>query len=247
MLKNMNLPNKLTLIRIILVPIFIIFMALPTEWVWPLYVAFAIFVIAAITDKLDGYIARKNNLITKFGKIMDPLADKLLVSAGFIMLVGLDVIPAWIIAVIIARDFFVNGLRMFGADKEKDLAAGLSGKIKTVFQMIAIPLGILGVAVNAKYSSFGIFLESSMLMSIFELFINIFMTISVVAVALSTVWSLIDYIFRFKDDLKDEDETKEVEQEDNAEEIEENENIDETVNNEENVEQIEDSNEEVNE
>ena len=226
MLKKMNLPNKLTLLRIALVPIFIVFMALPTEWVWPLYVALAIFIIAAITDRLDGKIAREKNLITTFGKIMDPLADKLIVSAGFVMLVGLGAIPAWIIAVVIVRDFFVNGLRMFGADKEKDLAAGLSGKIKTVLQMIAIPFAILGVAINAKYSNFGIFLEKSMLMGTLELFINILMTISVAAVLLSTVWSLVDYILRFKDDITENEEEVATEDEDEKENIvnEENEN-----------------------
>jgi CDP-diacylglycerol--glycerol-3-phosphate 3-phosphatidyltransferase len=203
MLKKMNLPNKLTLLRMILVPIFIIFMALPTEWIWPLYVALAIFIIAAITDRLDGHIARKNNIVTNFGKIMDPLADKLLVASGFIMLVGLDVLPAWIIAVIIVRDFFVNGLRMFGADNNKDLAAGISGKIKTVFQMIAIPLAILGVALDSKKCAFGIFLSGSMTMSILELFVNILMTVSMAAVLISTVWSFVDYLIRFKDDLEE--------------------------------------------
>jgi len=213
MLKKMNLPNKLTLLRMVLVPVFIIFMALPTELVWPVYVAFAIFVIAAITDQLDGHIARKYNLITKFGKIMDPLADKLLVASGLVMLAGLGVIPAWIVAVIIVRDFFVNGLRMFGADKEKDLAAGISGKVKTAFQLIAIPLAILGLALNAKYAAFGAFFEGAMYMSVFELFINVLMTISITAVVLATVWSFIDYLFRFKDDLKEEKEVEETTEE----------------------------------
>ena len=106
MLKKMNLPNKLTMLRIILVPFFIIAMALPTEWTWTLWTAFGIFVVAAITDFLDGQISRRKNLVTKFGKIMDPLADKLLISAGFIMLAGkfvddVSVIPSWIVAIII--------------------------------------------------------------------------------------------------------------------------------------------------
>ena len=88
MLKKMNLPNKLTILRIVLVPLFIIAMALPIEWIWPLWTAFGIFLLAAITDFLDGQIARRKNLGTKFGKIMDPVADKLLISAGFIMLAG---------------------------------------------------------------------------------------------------------------------------------------------------------------
>lgn len=236
-MKKMNLPNKLTILRMILVPVFIVFMALPTEWVWPVYTAFGIFVLASLTDQLDGFIARKYNLITKFGKIMDPLADKLLVAAGFVMLVGLNVIPAWIVAVIIARDFFVNGLRMFGADNNKDLAAGISGKIKTAFQLIAIPLAILGVALNPECCSFGIFLQESMGMSMLELLVNVLMTVSITAVALATVWSFVDYLFRFKDDLKEENknekqETEEVTEEstevvENVENTEENNNIEE--------------------
>lgn len=238
-MKKMNLPNKLTILRMILVPVFIVFMALPTEWVWPVYTAFGIFVLASITDQLDGFIARKYNLVTKFGKIMDPLADKLLVAAGFVMLVGLNVIPAWIVAVIIARDFFVNGLRMFGADNNKDLAAGISGKIKTAFQLIAIPLAILGVALNPECCSFGIFLQESIGMSMLELLVNVLMTVSITAVALATVWSFVDYLLRFKDDLKEENENdnekveaEEVSEEttevvENVENAEENNNVEE--------------------
>ena len=219
MLKKMNLPNKLTILRMILVPVFIIFMALPIKWVWPLYVAFGIFIVAAITDKLDGHIARKNNLVTKFGKIMDPLADKLIVSAAFIMLAGHGVYPGWMIAVIIVRDFFVNGLRMFATDNDKDVAAGLSGKVKTAFQMITIPLAILGLALNAKESAFGIFITGSMTMNIFDLLINVFMTVTMAAVLLATVWSFVDYLIKFKDDIieKDDDEENDTEEDDSDE------------------------------
>lgn len=238
-MKKMNLPNKLTILRMILVPVFIVFMALPTEWGWPVYTAFGIFVLASITDQLDGFIARKYNLVTKFGKIMDPLADKLLVAAGFVMLVGLNVIPAWIVAIVIARDFFVNGLRMFGADNNKDLAAGISGKIKTAFQLIAIPLAILGVALNPECCSFGIFLQESIGMSMLELLVNVLMTVSITAVAFTTVWSFVDYLLRFKDDLKEEKENdnekveaEEVSEEttevvENVENAEENNNVEE--------------------
>ena len=208
MLKNMNLPNKLTLLRMALVPVFIIFMALPTEWIWPQYVALAIFIVAAITDRFDGHIARKYNLITKFGKIMDPLADKLLVAAGFVMLVGQGVLPAWMVAVVIIRDFFVNGLRMFGADNNKDLAAGLSGKIKTIFQLVTIPLAIFGLALNSKKCAFGQFIESAPVMSGLVLFVNIIMTVTMAAVLLATVWSFVDYLIRFKDDLKEDEDVK---------------------------------------
>ena len=149
MWKKMNLPNKLTMIRIILVPLFVLFMALPKTLVWNLWVALGIFIVAALTDFIDGKIARSKNLITKFGKIMDPLADKMLVSAGFIMLSYYGIIPGWISAIIILRDFFVNALRMFGADKNNDLSASVSGKVKTACELFSIPLAIISMALGA--------------------------------------------------------------------------------------------------
>lgn len=201
MLKKMNLANKLTMLRIVLVPLFVLFMALPTEWNWTIWTALAIFVIAAITDCLDGQISRRKNMVTKFGKIMDPLADKLLVSAGFIMLSGLGVIPAWITAIIIFRDFFVNALRMFGSDNGKDVAAGLSGKIKTVFQLIGLVLAILGMGLSSYTNTFGQFIESATSMSMGVLMVNIAMTVSIAVATLATVWSFVDYLVRFKDDI----------------------------------------------
>ncbi len=204
MFNKMNLPNKLTIIRIILVPIFIIFMSLNTEWTWPLYVALGIFVVAAITDFLDGMISRKNNLVTKFGKIMDPLADKLLISAGFVMLTGVGVVPAWITAIIIFRDFFVNSLRMFGADKGSDLAAALSGKIKTTFQLVGVVLAILDRAIVTKYG-FGSFISNSLNMSMFGLLINVFMTVCISVAVIATIVSMVQYIFVFKKDINIEE------------------------------------------
>lgn len=201
MLKKMNLPNKLTMLRIILVPVFIVFMALPNEWTWTVWTSLGIFVVAAITDFLDGQISRRKNLVTKFGKIMDPLADKLLISAGFIMLSGLGIIPAWITAIIIFRDFFVNALRMFGSDNGKDVAAGLSGKVKTIFQLIGIIFAILGMGLSTYTNTFGSFVSMSSSMSIGVLMVNICMTVSIAVAVLATVWSLIDYIIRFKDDI----------------------------------------------
>ena len=95
MLKKMNLPNKLTLLRILLVPVFVVFMCLPGKWEWAKYVALGVFVFASVTDFLDGYISRKNNMVTKFGKIMDPLADKMLVASGLILIAAAGIIPAW--------------------------------------------------------------------------------------------------------------------------------------------------------
>ena len=204
MLKKMNLPNKLTMLRIVLVPVFIVFMSLPKEWIWPMWTAFGIFIADAITDFLDGRISRKKNIVTKFGKIMDPLADKMLVSAGFILLTGLGVVPAWITAIIILRDFFVNALRMFGSDNGKDLAAGLSGKIKTIFQLVGVIFGILGVALGST-NMFGEFISGAMAMNVWVLMANIGMTVSISVAVIATIWSMVDYIVRFKSDINVEE------------------------------------------
>ena len=196
MLKKMNLPNKLTMLRMLLVIVFVVFMCLPTKFVWAKYVSLGAFVVASITDFLDGYISRKKNLVTKFGKIMDPLADKMLVASGFILLATAGVIPAWMTVIIVLRDFFVTGLRNFGADNNKDLAASLTGKVKTVFQLLAIILALVGTY------NFGDFVTQSLVMTPIELLINIGMSVSVAAAVLATVWSLIDYIARFKDSVK---------------------------------------------
>lgn len=199
MLKKINLPNKLTLLRILLVIVFVVFMCLPAKFVWAKYVSLGVFVVASITDFLDGYISRKKNLVTKFGKIMDPLADKMLVASGFILIAAAGIIPVWMAVVIVLRDFFVTGLRNFGADKEKDLSASLSGKIKTVFQLLAIILALVGTY------NFGDFITNSLVMTPIDLLINIGMTVSVAVSVLATVWSLIDYIARFKDTINIEE------------------------------------------
>lgn len=196
MLKKMNLPNKLTMLRMFLVIVFVVFMCLPEKLNWAKYVSLGVFILASITDFLDGYISRKKNLVTKFGKIMDPLADKMLVASGFILLATAGVIPAWMAVIIVLRDFFVTGLRNFGADSNKDLAASLTGKVKTVFQLLAIILALVGTY------NFGDFVTQSLTMTPIELLINIGMSVSVAAAVLATVWSLIDYIARFKESVK---------------------------------------------
>lgn len=208
MLKKINLPNKITILRIILVPIFIVFMALPSELVWPSFVALGIYLLASITDFLDGVIARKNGIVTKFGKIMDPLADKLIVSAGFIMLAGNGIIPAWVACIIILRDFLVNSFRMFGSDNGKDLAAMLSGKLKTVFQLSSVVLALVGVV----YSYFSIeplakFLEfiSSANSDVISTLINVFMSVALIGTIITTLWSLVDYFIKFKSDINIEE------------------------------------------
>ena len=133
----MNLANKLTMLRIFLVPLFLIFIAIKNI-PYGTFIATFIFIIASLTDQLDGYIARSRNQITNFGKFMDPLADKLLVTAALISLVELQVIPAWATVVIIAREFAVSGLRTIAAAEGKIIAASTWGKAKTVTQIAAI-------------------------------------------------------------------------------------------------------------
>ena len=143
----MNLANKLTLIRIFLVPVFLIFLAVKGI-PYGTFIATFIFILASLTDKLDGYIARSRNQITNFGKFMDPLADKLLVTSALISLVELQVIPAWAAIIIIAREFAVSGLRSIAAAQGKVIAARWWGKIKTVIQIIAIILLLLQVNIG---------------------------------------------------------------------------------------------------
>lgn len=146
----MNLANKLTLIRIFLVPVFLIFMVKGIPY--GSFIATFIFILASLTDKLDGYIARSRNQITNFGKFMDPLADKLLVTAALITLVELKVVPAWAAVIIIAREFAVSGLRSIAAAQGRVIAASWWGKIKTVIQIIAIILLLLEVNIrDAKH------------------------------------------------------------------------------------------------
>lgn len=145
----MNLPNKLTFIRLLLIPIFLIFTAVPFNWGtvemlgseinYQLLVAAIIFIVASMTDWADGYIARRDNLVTNFGKFADPLADKLLVASALIVLVGLEKAPAWVVVVIIAREFAVTGLRLLLVETGGTvLAAAWPGKIKTMTQILAI-------------------------------------------------------------------------------------------------------------
>lgn len=134
----MNTPNKLTILRIILVPVFMAFMlAIPKSEVY-ITVSLVIFIIASLTDTLDGYLARKNNLITNFGKLMDPLADKMLTTAAYLGLLSMGRASAWAIMLILTREFIVSGIRLVAAGSGKVIAASLWGKAKTVFQMISI-------------------------------------------------------------------------------------------------------------
>lgn len=136
----MNLPNKLTVLRVILVIPFVALLLMGYNWI-----SLAIFIFACITDLIDGKIARKYELVTNFGKFMDPLADKLLVCSALICLIALERIPAWIVIIIIAREFIISGFRLIASDNNVVIAANMWGKYKTTFQMIMVILMIANI------------------------------------------------------------------------------------------------------
>ena len=179
----MNLPNKMTLFRVILIPFFVFFLLAPYFEGYGNYIAVAIFIVASITDFLDGKIARKYNLVTNFGKFMDPLADKLLVCSALICLIQLESIPAWVVIIIIAREFIISGFRLIASDNGVVIAASYWGKFKTAFQMLTVIVLILNIP-N-------------------KVFIILGTVLIYVSLAL-TVISLIDYIAKNKDVLKDQ-------------------------------------------
>ncbi len=139
----MNLPNKLTVFRVLLIPFFVLFTLADLVPGYSKYIAVAIFIVASLTDLLDGHIARKYNLVTNFGKFMDPLADKLLVSAALICLVSTEMLPAWMVIVIISREFIISGFRLVASDNGVVIAASYWGKWKTTIQMVMIVVLLL--------------------------------------------------------------------------------------------------------
>ena len=175
----MNLPNKLTMFRVILIPFFIVFLLVPIT-PYDKWIALAIFIIASLTDLLDGKIARKYNLVTNFGKFMDPLADKLLVCSALICLIELDKIPSWMVIIIIAREFIISGFRLVASDNGVVIAASYFGKFKTTFQMIAVCLMIADIPA-----------------------INLVTQIVLWIAVILTVVSLIDYLAKNKDVMKE--------------------------------------------
>lgn len=142
----MNLANRLTMLRIFLVPVFLFFIAIKIHY--GIYFATGIFIIAALTDTLDGYVARKRNQVTKFGKFMDPLADKLIVTAALVSLVELKQLSSWVVMIIIAREFAITGLRGVAAGEGVIIAASKWGKAKTVTQIIAIVAALMQIKYN---------------------------------------------------------------------------------------------------
>jgi len=179
----MNLPNKLTTFRVILIPFFVFFMLAPNKTGINHYIAAAIFIVASLTDLLDGKIARKYNLVTNFGKFMDPLADKLLVCSAMICLIQTGQLAAWIVVIIIAREFIISGFRLIASDNGVVIAASYWGKFKTTFQMLMVIVLILNIQMS---------------------FFQILGMILTYAALILTVVSLIDYIVKNKDVLKEQ-------------------------------------------
>jgi len=189
----MNLANKLTMLRIFLVPLFLIFITIK-NFSYSTFIATFIFIIASITDQLDGHIARSRNQITTFGKFMDPLADKLLVTAALISLVELKVIPSWAAVIIIAREFAVSGLRTIAASEGKIIAASMWGKVKTVIQIIAIILSLIKVNISASSYLTQLVTSSSILNVIFK-YVPIY---SIFLAVIITIISGVDYFKKNK-------------------------------------------------
>ena len=178
----MNLPNKLTILRMIMIPFFLVALMVPGipggKWI-----ALALFCLASLTDMLDGKIARKYNLITDFGKFMDPLADKLLVCSAMICFIELDKLPAWIVIIIIGREFIISGFRLIAAENGVVIAANYWGKFKTVSQMIMIILLLIDLG------------------GVFDILEQIFIWLSLAL----TVISLITYIWQNRSVLSMQD------------------------------------------
>ena len=177
----MNLPNKITMIRVILIPFFVFFML--TDFVpYSNVIAVAIFIVASLTDLLDGKIARKYHLVTNFGKFMDPLADKLLVCSALICMIELRELPAWMVIIIISREFIISGFRLVASDNGVVIAASYWGKFKTNFQMFMIIMLIIDLG-----TSTAVMIENILI---------------VIATAL-TIISLVDYLVKNKQVLSE--------------------------------------------
>lgn len=188
----MNLPNKLTMLRIILAPVFLAVL----YWGFPGadYVALSIFIIASLTDLLDGKIARKYNLVTDFGKFADPLADKILVVAAMLWFVECGRMPAWMVMIVITREFAVSGLRMIASDNGRVIAAGWSGKVKTASTMVCIVVMLLLGPSLAAYQSGG-----GLTAVPWDRYISWADTVCVWVITLTTLYSGVEYFVKNKD------------------------------------------------
>lgn len=197
----MNLANKLTIFRIILVPIMVAFAYIPINGdvfgiAIPMIIMGAIFIIASITDKLDGYIARSRNQVTTFGKFLDPLADKILVLSAMVVLVEMGKLPAWIPIIVLAREFIVSGFRLIAVEKGGVvIAASIWGKIKTVTQMIALIFAFVDIGAFFSFINGGL--------SGVHLIINIVTSVMMLVSTIATIFSGIDYIWKGRKILSD--------------------------------------------
>lgn len=195
----MNLPNKITMIRICMIPLMVIIPYLNIQGGYPILggltysnlIITILFLLASITDFLDGYLARKHNLVTTFGKFLDPIADKLLVLSALMMLVESSIIPAWIPIIIAAREFIVSGIRMLAAGEGNVIAASWLGKVKTVSQMVAITFAFIG------NQAFLAFLVKDLVGS--ELILNVLMSLGMIVSVVATIWSGMDYFMKSRD------------------------------------------------
>ena len=172
----MNLPNKLTLLRIVLILPFLLVLYLGVPFAS--YIALAIFILASLTDMLDGQIARKRNLVTDFGKFADPLADKMLVTAAMLWFVEIGQMPGWALLIVIVREFAVSGLRMVASDKGRVIAAGWSGKVETASTMVCIVLMFLPIP-------------------------DVLNTLCVAVIVVTTIYSGVEYFMKNRDCLSD--------------------------------------------
>ena len=180
-MSKMNLPNKLTMLRLVLVPVVMAVLLLPMiPWQVAYSVGVVLLALTSLTDMLDGKIARKYNLITNFGKFMDPLADKLLVSAAMICLIELGRIPAYIVVIIISREFIISGFRLIASDNNIVIAASMWGKYKTVFQMVMVILMLANIPALQTVT-----------------------TIVMWIATILTIVSLVDYVYKNKSVLSD--------------------------------------------
>lgn len=177
----MNLPNKLTILRVLLVPVFVLFLLADITGEYDKWIALAIFVVASVTDFVDGRIARKQGLVTNFGKFMDPLADKLLVCSAFICFIELEKMPTWMVLIIIGREFIISGFRLVAADNGTVIAASMWGKVKTFESMIMIG-----------------FVIGDLDFELYRIFTDILIWVSLIL----TVVSLFDYIFKNREVFK---------------------------------------------
>lgn len=184
----MNLPNKITLFRVLLIPVFAVLMLMP-DIPYYNFIALVVYSIACFTDFLDGYLARKYNLVTNFGKFMDPLADKVLVSTAMILLVECGMLPGWVAATILAREFIISGFRLVAADAGIVIAASYIAKFKTVFQMFMCIFMIF--TMDKQYD--GPFFK----------FIGVLSKIAMWCALALTVISLVDYIYKNREVIKD--------------------------------------------